>query len=114
MLLCPTYQHPYPYAVNYQGEDIPEQPDQNFRMDSFKAANTVFYAAGVLDRVFELISEGMAIPDALWQEQGHLWADPKRYEERHPLHFFARGRDILRQYNPKLNFAVRSKNAPVS
>ena len=111
MLLCPTYRHPYPYAVNYGGDDVP-QPSENLWEDAFKAANTIFYAAGVLDRVFELLSENMTLPDALWQEQGRLWVDPKRYEERHPLHFFARGRDILLRYNPQLNFAVRSQKVP--
>ncbi|MFP4349679.1 MAG: hypothetical protein ACOC0H_03910 [Thermodesulfobacteriota bacterium] len=111
MLLCPTYRHPHPYAVNYQGDDVPP-PSPNTWDDSFKAANTIFYAAGVLHRVFELVSENMSLPDALWQEQGRLWVDPKRYQERYPLHFFAEGRDILRKYNPRLNFAVDSIKIP--
>ncbi len=113
MLLCPTYRHPYPYAVNYQGDDTPPPPRDSWR-DQFKAANTVFYAAGVLQRVFERLSENATVPEALWQEQGHLWFDRERYQERYPLSFFTKGRDILRRYNARLNFAVDSKEAPVS
>ena len=90
VLLSPTYQHPYPYAVNYEGDDVPEPPAQDSWKDRFKPANTMFYAAGVLDRVFEL-SDSMTLPEALWREQGRLWVDPDRYRERYPLHFYARG-----------------------
>lgn len=111
MLLCPTYRHPHPYAVNYPGEDTPE-PSPNSWSDSFKAANTVFFAAGVLDRVFERLSENISLPEALWQEQGHLWGGRKPYEEWHPLHFFTKGREVLRRYNPRLNFLVDVQKAP--
>jgi len=112
MLLCPTYQHPYPYAVNYEGGDVPP-PDRDSLMDPFKPANTLFYAAGVLDRVFAL-SDQMPLPEALWREQGHLWIDPQRYKERCPLQFYARGREVLRRYNPRLNFVVASQEPPAS
>lgn len=113
MLLCPTYQHPYPYAVNYEGDDLPPPPAQDALMDPFKPGNTIFYAAGVLDRVFEL-SDSMTLPEALWREQGHLWIDSKRNQELFPLHFYVRGREILRRYNPRLNFAVASQTPPGS
>ena len=112
MLLCPTYFHPYPYAVNYDG-DAPPPPQKESWRDHFKAANTIFYAAGVLHRVFEgLSSETMTVPDMPWQEQGHLWFDPERYKERYPLPFFTEGRNVLRRYNDRLNFAVDSETAP--
>ncbi len=76
MLLCPTYRHPYPYAVNYQGDDIPPAPQDSWR-DQFKAANTVFYAAGVLHRVFERLSENTTVPDLLWQASGSTFSSPQ-------------------------------------
>ncbi len=111
MLLCPTYFHPYPYAVNYEG-DAPPPPQKESWRDHFKAANTIFYAAGVLHRIFERLSENTPVPEMLWQEQGHLWFDPKRYKERYPLPFFTEGRNALRRYNARLNFAVDSETPP--
>ena len=108
-LLCPTYQHPYPCLVNYPGEDTPADDPDSWR-DDFKRANTLFYAAGVLNRAFARCrSEGLSLPEILWQEQGHLWFDRERYKERYPVHFFTEGRDVLRRYNPELNFAVAGK-----
>ncbi|MEA2060336.1 MAG: hypothetical protein U9P10_07500 [Thermodesulfobacteriota bacterium] len=107
MLLCPTYNHPYPYLINHHGEDTPCDPDDY--MDQFKSSNTIFYATGVLNRALERhVSEGLPITEILWQEQGSLWIDRNRYKERYPIHFFTKGRDILRKYNPELNFAVAS------
>lgn len=109
MLLCPTYRHPHPYVVNYEGDDPPPIPD-NYQGGQFKAANTIFYATGVLAHIFERLSEKKRLPDILWQEQGCLWFDPKRYKERYPMHFFTEGRNILRRYNKQLNFAVAGKD----
>lgn len=110
MLLCPTYRHHYPYTINYQGEETPYDP--NDFSDKFKSSNTIFYAAGVLDSTFERHSlEGLSMPEILWQEQGFLWTDHDCYKEHYPLHFFTRGREVLRKYNPKLNFAVASSEA---
>ncbi len=112
MLLCPTYHHPYPYTINHRGEDTPYDPDD--WMDKFKSSNTIFYAAGVLSHTFERhFSDGLPIPEILWQEQGYLWVDRNRYREHYPIHFFTKGRDTLRKYNPELNFAVTS-NEPAS
>ncbi|MBF0451465.1 MAG: hypothetical protein HQK75_12240 [Candidatus Magnetomorum sp.] len=106
-LLCPTYHHPYPYPINYQGEDTPYNPDDWH--SRFKESNTIFYATGVLNRAFERhASEGLPIPEILWQEQGILWTDGDRHEEHYPIQFFTEGREILRKYNNELNFAVAS------
>lgn len=106
LLLCPTYRHPYPRLINYQGEDTPDDDPKSFR-DTFKCANTLFYAAGVLDCAFaRQRSEGLSLPEILWQEQGSLWYDPDRHKERYPTHFFTEGREVLRRYNPEINFAV--------
>ncbi|ETR67931.1 MAG: hypothetical protein OMM_04866 [Candidatus Magnetoglobus multicellularis str. Araruama] len=103
MLLSPTYHHPRPYLINYQGEDTPF--DSKDEIYGFKSANTIFYAAGVLDRAFErYLSEDKTLPNILWEEQGEFWYH--RDEKRFPDHFFTRGRDVLRKYNPELNFAV--------
>ena len=111
MLLCPTYRHPYHYMINHRGDDTPYDPD-DWR-DNFKSSNTIFYAAGVLNHTFERhFSEDLPVPEILWQEQGHLWVDRSRYKERYPIHFFTTGRDILRKYNPELNFAVSSSEKP--
>lgn len=108
MLLCPTYNHPYPYLINYRGKDTPDDPDN--WMNKFKSSNTIFYAAGVLNHALERhISEGLPITEILWQEQGSIWMDRKRYKERFPIDFFTKGREILRKYNTALNFAVASK-----
>lgn len=110
MLLCPTYRHPYPYTVNHQGDDTPYDPDDF--MDKFKSANTIFYAAGVLSHTFKryFADSSLSIPEILWQEQG-IWLDRERHREHYPIHFFTKGRDILRKYNPKLNFALSSKQS---
>lgn len=112
MLLCPTYHHPYPYTVNYQGDDTPYDPDD--RLENFKSSNTIFYAAGVLSHTFEryFADNRLSIPEILWQEQG-IWMDRERYKKHYPIHFFTKGRDILRKYNPELNFAI-SSNQPSS
>ena len=108
MLLCPTYGHAGPFMVNYHGEDTPSECKTSYRND-FKCANTIFYAAGVLSRAFERHeAEGLPIPEILWQEQGHLWANRDAYDKRFPVEFFTKGREVLRRYNPDLNFAVAS------
>ncbi|SLM31843.1 hypothetical protein MTBBW1_450014 [Desulfamplus magnetovallimortis] len=113
MLLCPTYFHPYTYLINHQGEDTPHDPD-DWR-DKFKGANTIFYAAGVLNHAIERhCREKLPITEILWQEQGTLWVGRKRYQEWFPIHFFTKGRDVLRKYNPKLNFAVASSEPGAS
>lgn len=105
MLLCPTFRHPYHNMVNYCGDDTPYNP-KDWR-DDFKSINTIFYATGVLKHIFERhFSDGTPIPEILWQEQGYLWGDSTNSEERYPIHFFTKGRDTLRKYNPELNFAV--------
>jgi len=112
ILLCPTYNHPYPGLINHRGEDTPYDPD-NWH-GRFKSVNTIFYATGVLSQTFERhLSESLPISEILWQEQGYLWIDRKRYKEHYPICFFRKGRDILRKYNPELNFAVASSE-PVS
>ena len=109
MLLCPTYRHAHPNMVNYNREDTPSEHGTSYR-DDFKAANTLFYAAGVLSRTFERFdAEGLTIPEILWQEQGHLWANRTDYDKRFPLPFFTEGRTVLRAYNPDLNFAVAGR-----
>ncbi|KPA18849.1 hypothetical protein MHK_000930 [Candidatus Magnetomorum sp. HK-1] len=108
-LLCPTYNHPYPYPINYQGEDTPYKPGDWH--DRFKSGNTIFYAAGVLNRALERhASEGLPIPEILWQEQGSIWIDKDRLDERYPINFFTEGREILRKYNSELNFVVAASS----
>ncbi len=115
MLLCPTYRHPYPRLVNYPQEDTPVADKTDYR-DHFKNTNTIFYAAGVMQHLFERLASGAtSIPDILWEAQGHLWESRSLpYENRFPLHFFTEGRAVLRQYNPALNFAVAAPAAPAS
>ncbi|MBF0240350.1 MAG: hypothetical protein HQM12_21805 [SAR324 cluster bacterium] len=107
LLLSPTYNLPYPYLINYQKEDTPYVPD-DWR-NQFKSFNTIFYAAGLLNHILERhVSEGISLPEILWQAQRDFWLDPTNYKGRYPLHFFTQGREILRKYNPSLNFAVAS------
>ena len=104
MLLCPTHNHPYPFPVNYQKEDTPVDPENTFNV--FKSANTIFYAAGILNQTFKrYFSEDKSILEILWEEQGPFWFEGK-YDDRFPVSFFTQGREVLRKYNPKLNFAV--------
>ncbi|VFN04633.1 MAG: hypothetical protein BECKG1743F_GA0114225_109621, partial [Candidatus Kentron sp. G] len=111
LLLCPTYQHPYPCLVNYQGEDTPIDDPDSWH-NTFKCANPLFYAAGVLEHALaRRRAEGRSLPEILWEEQGHLWFDRERYKEHYPVHFFTQGRDVLRRYNPELNFAVAGERA---
>jgi hypothetical protein len=108
MLLSPTFYHSKPY-VNYQGEDVPFEADNS--INSFKSANTIFYAAGVMNRTLERFSsENLSVPEILWEEQGTRWYDRKSDIERFPAHFFTEGREVLRKYNPDLNFAVADKD----
>jgi len=113
MLLCPTFfSQPYPYGINYDQDDLPPENKERF-VDDFKKHNTLFYAAGVLERVFKRHdSEGISIPELLWEEQGTLWIDGDRYDERYPKHFFEEGRAVLRQYNSELNFLVPCQEKP--
>jgi len=109
MLLCPTFFQPHPYAVNYQNEDTPCEPEDTFR--NFKSVNTIFYAAGVMDKTMKrYASENLSVPEILWEEQGTSWYNADRKVERFPLHFFTAGRDVLRKYNPDLNFAIEVDN----
>jgi len=105
LVLCPTYSNPYPYPINYQGEDLPDKAGER-DYDRFKSGNTIFYAAGLMNRAFErLSSEDKTLPEILWEEQGPTWFDGD-YERRYPLHFFTEGRKVLRKYNPDLNFVI--------
>nr|VFK37389.1 MAG: hypothetical protein BECKSD772F_GA0070984_101436 [Candidatus Kentron sp. SD]VFK43801.1 MAG: hypothetical protein BECKSD772E_GA0070983_102919 [Candidatus Kentron sp. SD] len=111
LLLCPTYQHPYPCLVNYRGEDTPIDDPDSWR-ETFKGANPLFYAAGVLEHALaRRRAEGRSLPEILWEEQGHLWFDRERYKERYPTPFFTQGRKVLRRYNAELNFAVAGGKA---
>jgi hypothetical protein len=106
MLLSPSFFHPDPTAINYQEEEIPDDYDDTFR--SFKSDNTIFYAAGVMNRTLErFVSEDLTVPEILWEEQGAIWYEPDDYKKRFPIHFFKEGRAALRKYNPDLNFIVR-------
>ena len=105
-LLSPMYQHPNGGVKNYDRMDMPRIDPKDWS-SHFKNANTLFYAAGVLQHAMDRHrGEGLSLPEAVWQAQGELWIDREARDERFPLQFFAEGRDVLRQYNPDLNFAV--------
>lgn len=105
-LLSPMYQHPDGGVKNYDRMDMPRIDPKDWG-SHFKNANTLFYAAGVLQHAMDRHRrEGLSLPEAVWQAQGELWIDREARDERFPLQFFAEGRDVLRHYNPELNFAV--------
>jgi hypothetical protein len=109
------------YHVKKIGLDNMNELAEWTQKDSFRETNHLFYAAGLLFTALEIVNGCYEqITDVLWELQtkdfklevcgSHgLYGPPDYHKIAEDPAYYAKGLDILRRYNPKLDFILTDR-----